>query len=80
MSTWKRERFTQQITPFISEDMHARLKDFAASNEASVSEVVRAAIDLFLSTHSAKDKQTFMSSKQSKPKTKKSKDKQAVTA
>lgn len=80
MSTWKRERCTKQITPFISEEMHVRLKDFAMSNQTSVSEVVRAAIDLFLSTHSTKDKQTFMSNKQSKPKTKKGKDKQAVTA
>lgn len=51
----RRPRLTAQLPPaVVTPDLHDRLTQFARENNASVSEIIRCAVEFFLSANSSK--------------------------
>ncbi|MTV64515.1 ribbon-helix-helix protein, CopG family, partial [Streptococcus pneumoniae] len=57
MVNWKEERKTSRFGLAVTDEMYEQVKALAAEHEASIGEVVRAAVSLFLSSESIKYRQ-----------------------
>lgn len=78
MVTLKKQRFTEKLPgPVVTKEMQQQVSDFAKANDATVSEVIRAALEFFLSAKFINHEQLYMKDKHEKAMPKQSAQKKA---